>query len=224
MNDTYAMERVVNLMVSKPLIPVFYHNDADVALNIIDACYRGGMRVFEFTNRGPEAYDVFTELVAHVGKYPDAAIGIGTVMSAADTTRFIDAGAAFIVSPVLKVEMAAPCREHHVPWIPGCATLTEIVTAKENGAAIIKLFPAFVLGPQFVSAVLPVVPSLRLMPSGGVLPAEESLTAWFRAGAACAGLGSQLITKSIISNGDWQQLQNNVAECMNIVQQVMIRK
>lgn len=138
-------------------------------------------------------------------------------MDVPTTEKFIDAGADFIISPIMKLEMAKVCHENNIPWIPGCATLTEIVTAKDNGAEIIKLFPASVLGPVFVSSVMPVVPGLQLMITGGVEPTEKSLSSWFKAGAACVGMGSQLFTKEILANKDWPLLQQRVAECLSIV-------
>jgi 2-dehydro-3-deoxyphosphogluconate aldolase/(4S)-4-hydroxy-2-oxoglutarate aldolase len=130
-------------------------------------------------------------------------LGIGTIMDAKTTLKFIEAGADFIISPLLKIEMAQVCHDHNVHWMPGCATLTEIVTAKEHGAEVIKVFPGSVLGPQFVSSIMPVVPDLKLMITGGVEPTHENLKGWFKAGAMCVGMGSHLTTKDIIANNDW---------------------
>ena len=147
-------------------------------------------------------------------------LGIGTILDGATTKKFIDAGAHFIISPVVKLEMATVCHGHDVPWIPGCATLTEIVFAKDNGADIIKLFPASVLGPGFVSSIMPVMPGLQLMITGGVEPNENNLASWFKAGAACVGMGSQLFTKEILEQKDWTLLEQKVAECLSIAKGV----
>ena len=147
-------------------------------------------------------------------------LGIGTILDGATTKKFIDAGAHFIISPVVKLEMAIVCHGHDVPWIPGCATLTEIVFAKDNGADIIKLFPASVLGPGFVSSIMPVVPGLQLMITGGVEPNENNLASWFKAGAACVGMGSQLFTKEILEQKDWTLLEQKVAKCLSIAKGV----
>src|SRR5690606_4132474 len=133
----------------------------------------------------------------------DLILGIGTVMDGEITEKFIDAGASFIISPVMMLEMAEVCYEHDVHWIPGCATLTEIVTAKKYGAEIIKIFPASVLGPAFIASIMPVVPGLQLMITGGVQTTEENLTAWFKAGVMCVGLGSNLFTHEIMAKKDW---------------------
>jgi 2-dehydro-3-deoxyphosphogluconate aldolase/(4S)-4-hydroxy-2-oxoglutarate aldolase len=147
-------------------------------------------------------------------------LGVGTIMDSATTIKFIQAGADFIISPVLKTDMAQVCFDHHTLWIPGCATLTEIVTAKEAGAEVIKVFPGSVLGPGFVSSIMPVVPGLQLMITGGVEPTKESLSAWFKSGAMCVGLGSQLITKEILEKKDWGRLQRKVEESLALVQQL----
>lgn len=202
------------------MIPVFYHPDIDIAKAVVDAAYAGGVRVFEFTNRGGNAYDVFTKLLTHADQYHDLILGIGTVLDADTTKRFIDAGAHFIVSPILKPEMSAMCKAHDIAWIPGCATLTEIVNARDLGAAVIKVFPGSVLGPGFVSAIMPVVHGLQIMPTGGVEPTEQNLKAWFKAGVMCVGMGSQLFTKDIIANKDWSSLQKKVAETLAIIQRI----
>lgn len=204
-------------MKSTGMIPVFYHADVEVAKGVVDAAYKGGVRVFEFTNRGGNAFDVFTQLLKHAEKYPDLILGIGTIMDGAMTKRFIDAGSHFIVCPILKAETAAVCREHNIAWVPGCATLTEIVTGKELGADLIKIFPGSVLGPGFVSAVLPVIPGYQLMPTGGVEPTEKNLSAWFKAGVACVGMGSQLFTKEIMADKKWDVLESNVRDTINLI-------
>jgi len=194
------------------IIPVFYHKDIDVAKSVLDACYNGGLRVFEFTNRGENALDVFSELKKHVEKFPDLLLGIGTILDAAAAELFIAADADFIVSPILNLDVAKVCHQHQKSWVPGCGTLTEIINAKNAGAELIKIFPGSVLGPKFVSSVLAVVPDLKLMPTGGVEPSNENLKAWFDAGVYCVGMGSQLISQSIIDGKRWKDLEANVSQ------------
>lgn len=212
--------QMLAVMKSTGLVPLFNHDDPKIAQQIVETVYRGGARVFEFTNRKENALDVFKHLAKNRNSYPDMMLGVGTVMDAATTQKFIDAGADFIISPILKPEMADVCRQHDKPWIPGCVTLTEIVTAKDLGAKVIKVFPGSVLGPAFVSSVLPVVPDLKLMITGGVEPAEANLSAWFKAGSYCVGLGSQLFTKDIIAEKSWDKLQTNVAQILSVIQKI----
>ena len=216
----FRKEEIVEAMRSTGIVPLFTHDSADDAQQVIEAAYRGGVRAFEFTNRRPNSFEIFSHLVRERKKFADLMLGIGTVMDAATTKKFIDAGADFIISPILKLEMAEVCRKHEVAWIPGCATLTEIVTAKENGAAVIKVFPGSVLGPGFVSSILPVVPDLKLMITGGVEPTRESLTAWFKAGAMCVGMGSQLFTKDILQTRNWTLLTEKVAHALALAKQI----
>lgn len=217
---TFSKEEVIGVMRDTGIVPLFTHDNAEDAQQVVEAAYRGGVRAFEFTNRRPNSFEVFSHLVRERRKFPDLMLGIGTVMDGPTTQKFIDAGADFIISPILKTEMAEVCKKNNISWIPGCATLTEIVTAKEHGAAVIKVFPGSVLGPGFVSAILPVVPDLRLMITGGVEPAKENLTAWFQAGAMCVGMGSQLFTKDILQNRNWTLLTQRVTQSLELVKQI----
>lgn len=214
------MEEILRIIRETAIIPVFYQPEAETAKAIVDAAYAGGIRVFEFTNRGPKAEEVFAVLVDHVRQYKDVVLGIGTIMDDATTERFIQLGAHFIVSPVMKPSMAGVCEKYQKLWIPGCATLTEIVRAREAGATLIKIFPGSVLGPGFVKAVLPVIPDLNLMPTGGVEPTEKSLQEWFDAGVYAVGLGSQLLSKEIIQHHDWRKLTSTVETAMKIIQKI----
>jgi 2-dehydro-3-deoxyphosphogluconate aldolase/(4S)-4-hydroxy-2-oxoglutarate aldolase len=217
---TYSSDAIQQAMRSSGMIPVFYHPDVDTAKAVLDACYKGGVRVFEFTNRGENAFEVFVQLLKHAEQYPDLMMGIGTIMNGEVTQKFCDAGAHFIVSPILKSEMATVCHKNNKLWIPGCATLTEIVTAKDLGAKVIKIFPGSVLGPGFVSSIMPVVPGLQLMPTGGVEPTEANLSAWFKAGVVCVGMGSQLISKEIIETKNWAKLEQGVKDALAIIKAI----
>ncbi len=218
----FSKDEIVGVMRDTGMVPLFTHDNADEAQQVVEAAYRGGVRAFEFTNRRANSFEIFSHLVRERAKFPDLMLGIGTVMDGATTEKFIDAGADFIISPILKLEMAEVCRNHDVPWIPGCATLTEIVTAKENGAAVIKVFPGSVLGPGFVSAIMPVVPDLKLMITGGVEPTKESLSAWFKAGAMCVGMGSQLFTKEILQTRNWELLTKRVSSALGEIRNLKI--
>ncbi|RAW00050.1 bifunctional 4-hydroxy-2-oxoglutarate aldolase/2-dehydro-3-deoxy-phosphogluconate aldolase [Pseudochryseolinea flava] len=217
---SFSKEQVLNIMRSTKLVPLFTHDDASEALDVIEAAYQGGVRVFEFTNRKKNSFEVFSQVQKQRNRFPELTLGIGTIMDPETTKKFIDVGADFIISPILKPSMGEVCGAHGKHWIPGCATLTEIVTAKEHGAEIIKIFPGSVLGPGFVSSILPVVPDLNLMITGGVEPTEQNLAAWFKAGAMCVGLGSQLFTKDILAKKDWPALKEKVSTALSIIQQL----
>lgn len=215
-----SKEKIVSTLKSSGIVPLFSHDSAEVVQYVVEALYQGGARVFEFTNRKPNSFEVFKQVMANNARYPEMQIGVGTIMDGPTTEKFIDAGAHFIVAPILNTEMASVCKAYDKLWIPGCATLTEIVNGKKAGAEVIKVFPGSVLGPGFVSAIMPVVPDLQLMITGGVEPTEQSLSAWFKAGATCVGLGSQLITKTILDQSDWKTLAQKTAEVVALAKQI----
>jgi 2-dehydro-3-deoxyphosphogluconate aldolase/(4S)-4-hydroxy-2-oxoglutarate aldolase len=221
---TVSKERIVQVMKDTGIVPLFTHDNADEALQVVQVAYEAGVRTFEFTNRRANSYEVFKSLIANRDKFPELMLGIGTILDGATTKKFIDAGADFIISPILKLEMAEVCRAHDKLWIPGCATLTEAVTARDNGAGVIKIFPGSVLGPEFVRSVMPVVPDLVLMITGGVEPNRESLGAWFGAGATCVGIGSQLFSKDILQSRDWPLLKQRIANALTIAKEVRAKR
>lgn len=195
------------------MIPVFYHDSAEISMEVLKACYEGGIRVFEYTNRGENARHNFSVLRdLKLASMPDLYLGIGTIKSAAEAKQFADIGADFIVSPIADAETGAYCREQNVLWIPGCMTPTEISIAEKNGAPLAKLFPGSVLGPGFVKAIKPLFPTMKFMPTGGVEPEKENLKAWFDAGVVCVGMGSNILSKSVIENKDWAGLSAKFAQ------------
>jgi 2-dehydro-3-deoxyphosphogluconate aldolase/(4S)-4-hydroxy-2-oxoglutarate aldolase len=203
-------------------IPLYYNPDLNVMKEVISACYRGGMKIFEFTNRGDLAHELFAELVKWSrAEMPDLVIGVGTVVDAGTCSLYIQLGAKFIVSPILNEEMARVCNRRKVMWIPGCATASEISKAEELGAEVVKLFPGpTVGGAKFLKAYLGPCPWSNIMPSGGVSPTRENLQEWFDAGAFCVGMGSQLISRDIIKNRDYKKLEETAREAMNIIEKL----
>ena len=202
------------------MVPVFYHKDAEVCKQVVKACYQGGVRVFEFTNRGDFAHELFSDLNKWAEKeVPDMITGVGSVVDAGTTSLYIQLGANFIVSPILNAEMAKVCNRRKILWTPGCGSVSEINYAEELGADIIKIFPgSSVGGPDFIKSVKGPCPWTSLMPTGGVEPTTENLKEWFDAGAVCVGMGSNLITKDIIAKKDWDGLSEKIAATLKIVQ------
>ncbi|MEO0571712.1 MAG: bifunctional 4-hydroxy-2-oxoglutarate aldolase/2-dehydro-3-deoxy-phosphogluconate aldolase [Bacteroidota bacterium] len=215
-----SQESIVLKMSASGLVPVFNHKNAEVAKRVLDACYEGGIRVFEFTNRGQNALDVFGKLVSHSERYPDLTIGIGTIFSAEKAKEFHDKGAQFIVSPAMIPDLAKFCKNQNVLWIPGCGTVTEIYQALQLGAKVIKAFPGNVLGPGFVKSVKAVYPKVPIMPTGGVAPSEENLRAWFDAGVTCVGMGSQLISKHTVKAQDFDRLSAVVRGTLKTIEKI----
>jgi 2-dehydro-3-deoxyphosphogluconate aldolase/(4S)-4-hydroxy-2-oxoglutarate aldolase len=182
--------------LSTPLIPVFYHAEAAYAKEVLRACYEGGVRVYEYTNRGPRALAIFAELQQFVeADYPDLLLGAGTIFEPADAERFIAAGADFIVSPIISAEVGAVCRRHDLAWLPGAMTLNEVYQARQLGADVVKIFPASLVGPEYIRTLRGPLPEVPLLISGGVQAEPVALTEWFRAGASCVSIGSLLLHK-----------------------------
>ncbi|NMM49693.1 beta/alpha barrel domain-containing protein [Marinigracilibium pacificum] len=202
------------------VVPVFYHADKDVTINVVKAAYKAGLRAFEFTNRGPEALGVMKELINSRSEFPDMALGIGTIIDAKTALDYIKIGVDFIVAPILDEETAEVCKESNISWTPGCGTLTEVVKGNRLGADLIKLFPGNVIGSGFVKSVKSVIPHIDLMPTGGVKPTKESLAEWFDAGVYCVGMGSQLFNKEYLKNSNWDALENDMLNAVKIAQEI----
>lgn len=204
------------------MIPVFYHPDTDVCKNVLKACYDGGVKVFEFTNRGDFAHEVFAEMNKYAMKnLPEMILGVGSVVDPATAALYIQLGTNFIVSPVLNPEMAKICNRRKIAWSPGCGSVSEISQAEELGAEVVKIFPGTqVGGPKFVSAVKGPLPWSNIMPTGGVEPTEENLKAWFQAGVYCVGMGSKLITKDLVNSGNFEKITEDVKKALAIIQKI----
>lgn len=218
----FSRINVATEMARTGMVPVFYHSDVDVCKKVLKACYDGGVRVFEFTNRGDFAHEVFSELNKYaIKELPELILGVGSVIDAATASLYMQLGTNFVVSPVLKEEMAVVCNRRKILWCPGCGSVTEISRAEELGAEIVKIFPASqVGGPKFVAAVKGPMPWTSIMPTGGVEPAEENLKAWFDAGVVCVGMGSKLITKDLIAKGEFEKLSVDVKKAIELIQKL----
>lgn len=213
---------VFNKLEEQGMIPVLYHPDPKELKTILKSCYEGGVRSFEFTNRGDFAYEVFSELSQWTLKeLPEMILGVGSVVDAGTASLYMQLGANFIVSPVLVEEMARVCNRRKVAWMPGCGTPSEISKAEELGAEVVKIFPgSSVGGPAFVKAFLGPSPWSNIMPTGGVDPSEENLKAWFEAGVFCIGMGSKMITKEILKNKDYDKLTSKCRETLDLIQRI----
>jgi 2-dehydro-3-deoxyphosphogluconate aldolase / (4S)-4-hydroxy-2-oxoglutarate aldolase len=217
---------VALMMRETGIIPVFYHKDPEVCRNVMKACYDGGIRVFEFTNRGDFAHEMFSELNKWAAKEtPELIMGAGSVVDPGTASIYIQLGANFIVSPVLNPEMAKVCNRRKILWSPGCGSLSEINYAEELGAEIVKIFPgSSVGGPDFVKAVKGPCPWTSIMPTGGVEPTVENLKDWFEAGVTCVGIGSNLISKEIVQKKSWDTLTKRVAGAIKVAKMFQVQQ
>ena len=227
------IEAILEMMDLKPedilikiketrLVPLFYHADPDTAIKVMQAVFEGGIPLIEFTNRGPGAFEVFEKLYDFkIGKFPSALLGIGSIVDASTAEKYIEAGAEFIVSPLLNREVVKVCRDRKILHIPGCSTLTEIYQSEVWGAKMVKVFPAEQLGgPEYIKAIKGPCPWLSIIVTGGVKATRDNLKAWHESGVDGFGIGSDLISKELISTGNYQKLTELVEELVSIVQEL----
>ena len=200
------------------MVPVFYHKDLEVAKQVVKACYEGGVRAFEFTNRGDFAHEIFGELVKFAAvECPELALGVGSIVDPATAALYLQLGANFVVGPLFNPEIARVCNRRLVAYTPGCGTVSEVGFAQETGCDLCKVFPGDVLGPKFVKGLLAPMPWSKLMVTGGVEPTEENISAWMKAGVYCVGMGSKLFPKYKVAAKDWQYVTDKCREALAIV-------
>ena len=209
---------VAQKMKEQGMVPLFFHNDVELCKEILNACYEGGARLLEFTSRGDFAHEVFGELSKYCEAHlPEMILGVGSVTDAASASLYMALGANFVVTPVLREDIAIVCNRRKVLWSPGCGSLTEICRAEELGCEIVKLFPGGIYGPGFVKAIRGPQPWTNIMPTGGVSPTEENLKAWFDAGVTCVGMGSKLISKEAVKNRDFALITERCKNALAII-------
>ena len=217
----YSRLEVAQAMKDTGMVPLFFNSDIEISKNVLKACYNGGARLLEFTSRGDFAHEVFGELNKYALKeLPGMILGVGSVTDAASASLYMALGANFVVTPVLREDIAIVCNRRKVLFSPGCGSVSDIARAEELGCEIIKLFPGDIYGPQFVKAILGPQPWTSIMPTGGVSPTEENLKGWFDAGVTCVGMGSQLISKDILANKDYAKLEQDVKNALAIIKAI----
>ena len=217
----YNKIQVIQTMKETGVVPVFYHGDIETAKQVVKACYEGGIRAFEFANRGDFAQEVFKELNKFALKeLPGMIMGIGSVIDPGTAAIYLQLGANFVVGPMFNREVALLCNRRLVPYCPGCATPTEVSTAQEAGCDVCKVFPGDVLGPAFVKGVRAPMPWSQLMVTGGAKPEKANLEAWFKAGVTCVGMGSNLFPKDVIAAGEWSKIAELCKNALQIIKEV----
>lgn len=217
----YSKIQVIETMKETGIVPVFYHKDVEVAKNVLRACYDGGIRAFEFTNRGDFAQEVFKELVKFaVKELPGMIVGVGSVVDPGTAAMFIQLGANFVVGPLFNPAIAPICNRRLIPYCPGCGSVSEIGAAQELGCDVCKVFPGDVLGPAFVKGLRAPMPWSQIMVTGGVKPTRENLEGWFKAGVMCVGMGSNLFPKEVIAAEQWSRISDLCRDALQIVKEV----
>ncbi|HVW14364.1 MAG TPA: hypothetical protein VHB54_11090 [Mucilaginibacter sp.] len=210
---------ILNSITTQGMLPLFFHEDAETSLEVTGALYKAGVRVLEYTNRGPAALENFRLLIdAKQKEMPDLFLGIGTIKTAKEASDFIAAGAEFIIAPIVDPEIAQLAAKHELLWCPGCMTPTEISLAQRHGAQLIKLFPANILGPGFLNSIKELFPGQLFMPTGGVEMNFDNINGWFKAGVCAVGMGSKLITKEILSQQLYDRLYIDTQNALKLVE------
>jgi 2-dehydro-3-deoxyphosphogluconate aldolase / (4S)-4-hydroxy-2-oxoglutarate aldolase len=218
---TKNKETTIQAVQQQGLLPLFYYEDAQVSLEIIRALYKGGVRVFEYTNRGEAALGNFKFIKeALKTEMQDLFLGIGTIKTADQAKAFLNAGADFIVCPIVNPEVAKLTHDAGLLWIPGCMTPTEIDLAQQNNAGIVKLFPANILGPEFLSSIRELFQGQLFVPTGGVEIEEANIANWFKAGVCAVGMGSKLVSKQILESRDYENLSRLTEKALAIIHKV----
>ncbi len=217
----YTKIQVLNTMKETGMVPVFYNSDLEISKKVLKACYDGGVRAFEFTNRGDFAQEVFGELVKYANiELPGMIVGVGSVVDPGTAALYIQLGANFVVGPLFNPEIAPVCNRRLIPYCPGCGSVTEVGTAQEHGCDLCKVFPGDVLGPAFVKGLRAPMPWSNIMVTGGVKPTKENLEGWFKAGVTCVGMGSNLFPKESVAAGDWAKITELCRTALEIIKEV----
>ena len=217
----FSRIHVATVMEQTGLVPLFYHNNIEESVAVLHACYNGGARLLEFTNRGDFAHEVFGELNKYVeANLPDMVMGVGSVTDAGTASLYMQLGANFVVTPVLREDIAMVCNRKKILWSPGCGSLSEIARAEELGCEIVKLFPGGVYGPDFVKAIKGPCKWTSIMPTGGVSPTSESLESWFNAGVTCVGMGSKLMVKDSSGKFDLEKIEELTRFSIEFIQKM----
>lgn len=217
----FSKLQVMTAMKETGIVPVFYNSDTEVAKNVVKACYEGGIRAFEFTNRGDFAHEVFGELVKFAAKEcPEMIMGIGSIVDAPTAAIYIQLGANFVVGPLFNPDVAKVANRRLIPYSPGCGSVSEVGFAQEAGCDVCKVFPGDVLGAAFVKGLKAPMPWSNLMVTGGVKPEEANLKSWFDAGVTCVGMGSNLFPADMMKAKDWAGITKLCSDALEIIRKV----
>lgn len=212
---------ITKAITDQGILPLYFHPDEKTSLDVLRCLYEAGIRAVEYTNRGEAAYKNFTQLAGLRNQsMPDLKLGIGTIKNLSDAIKYVEAGADFIVSPGFVPQVAAYTKQNDLFYAPGCMTPSEIIAAENAGVGFIKLFPGNLLGPEFMSTIKEIFPSLLFMPTGGVDTTRENIEAWFTAGVSAVGMGSKLISKKLMEAGDYSTIASTTARVLEIIRSI----
>lgn len=211
----------IDMIVEQGILPLYFHADEMVSVEVLRAIHRAGIKAVEYTNRGQAALNNFKKLVkVKSSEMPDMLLGVGTIKNLQQAEDYVNAGADFLVSPGLVMDVVDYAARQNIFYAPGCMTPSEIIAAENKGIAFIKLFPGNLLGPEFVSSIKDIFPHLLFMPTGGVDTTKENLQSWFKAGVCAVGMGSKLISKKLMEQKDFPTIEKLTGEVLETIQSI----
>lgn len=215
------IDQIITTITNQGTLPLYFNKDETVSIEILRALYRAGIKAIEYTHRGAEATENFKKMIAvRNAEMFDLLIGIGTIKNETQTEAYLELGADFFISPGFVPEVAALLKSKEILYIPGCMTPTEIIAAENKGIQFIKLFPGNKIEPDFLSSIKDIFPDLIFMPTGGVDTTRENIQAWFDAGVSAVGMGSKLISKKLMDEKDYQTIENQTKNVLNIIKTI----
>ncbi len=216
-----SSDYIINTIKEQGIIPLFYHDDKNVSIAIVDALYSAGIRIVEYTNRGDNAFENFKALVSlKTKRWPELLLSVGTVKTTKDAEQFLEAGTDFVICPGVIPAVAKLVQGAGLLWVPGCMTTTEIIIAEQHGARLVKIFPGSLLGPAYIKAVKDIFPGMMFMPTGGVDVNENNLQQWFDAGVIAVGMGSKMISKELLQKKDYSAIEALAQKALKIIQSI----
>ena len=209
---------VSDKIVQQGILPLYFNADEAVSVEVLKAIYRAGIRAVEYTNRGEAALNNFKKLVEVKNReMTEMLLGVGTIKTLQQAENYLKAGADFLVSPGLILEVVDYANSKDIFYAPGCMTPSEIIAAENKGITFIKLFPGNLLGPEFVSSIKEIFPKLLFMPTGGVDTTKENLEAWFKSGVCAVGMGSKLVSKKLMEQKDYATIEKLTKEVLDVI-------
>ena len=215
-------EAIIVQLKKQRLMPLYFHTDENVSIDVMRALYDAGVRLIEYTNRGENALKNFTAMKVVAEKnYQDLFLGAGTIKDEKAATQFIQAGADFLISPAFEEKVYEIASGNKILWIPGCMTPTEILNAEQFGLSLVKLFPGNILGPGFMKAIKDIFPAMSFMPTGGVDTTDENLEEWFNSGVCAVGMGSNLITREILQEKNYEKITTQATLMLNKIKAIV---
>ncbi|TRX05305.1 beta/alpha barrel domain-containing protein [Flavobacterium gawalongense] len=215
------IQQVTDTIVQQGILPLYFNTDETISVEVLKAIYKAGIKAVEYTHRGDTALNNFKALVKLRNlEMPGLLIGIGTIKNLNQAKEYLEAGADFIISPGFVLEIASYTLSNDIFYGPGCMTPSDIIAAENAGIRFIKLFPGNILGIEFLNSIKDIFPNLLFMPTGGVDATKESIEAWYKAGVCAVGMGSKLISKTVMDQKEYQSIENNTTAVLHLIQTI----